>query len=226
MRFTFFHWGLHPWAVYSAMALPLAYFHFRHQLPLAPRSLLYPLLGKNINGVAGHAVDILCTVGTLFGVATSLGLGAMQINTGLNQLADVPIGPASQVTLIVIITAIATISVVSGIHMGIRRLSEFNMSLAALILLFILVTGPTLYTIELFISSLAIICSGWWRPASGSTRAPATAGRRTGHCSTGAGGCPGRRLWASSWPGSPAAGPFASLCSAYYSYPWALPFCG
>lgn len=154
MRYTFFHWGLHPWAVYSAIALPLAYFHFRHQLPLAPRSLLYPLLGKNINGVAGHAIDILCTVGTLFGVATSLGLGALQINTGLNQLADVPIGPASQVTLIAIITAIATISVVSGIHMGIRRLSEFNMSLAALILLFILVTGPTLYTIELFVSSL------------------------------------------------------------------------
>ncbi len=154
MRFTFYHWGLHPWAIYSAMALPLAYFHFRYKLPLAPRSLLYPLLGEGIHGRIGHAVDILCTVGTLFGVATSLGLGAQQINTGLNQLMGLPTGTWSQIGLIAAITAVATVSVVSGIKVGIRRLSEFNVGLAGVILLFVLITGPTLYIVELFISSV------------------------------------------------------------------------
>ena len=118
MRITFYHWGLHPWAIYAAIAMPLAYFHFRYELPLAPRSLLYPLIGDRIRGPIGHAVDILCTVGTLFGVATSLGLGALQINTGLNQLVDLPVATWMQVVLIASITCIATVSVVSGIHVG------------------------------------------------------------------------------------------------------------
>jgi len=154
MRFTFFHWGLHPWAIYCAIALPLAFFHFRHGLPLAPRSLLYPLLGEGIHGKIGHAVDILCTTGTLFGVATSLGLGAKQINTGLSELTGMPSGTWPQVLLIVVITLVATLSVVSGIHVGIRRLSELNMGLAVLIGLFVLVFGPTLYIVELFVSSV------------------------------------------------------------------------
>jgi len=154
MRFTFYHWGLHPWAIYGAFALPLAYFHFRKGLPLAPRVLLYPLLGDRIYGWIGHAVDILCTVGTLFGVATSLGLGALQINTGLNQLVGVPEGTGVQIILIACITLVATISVVSGIHVGIRRLSEFNIGLGGLIMLFVLVFGPTLYIAELFVSSV------------------------------------------------------------------------
>ena len=154
LRWTFFHWGLHPWAIYAAISLPLAYFHFRKGLPLAPRSLLYPLLGERIHGPIGHAVDILCTVGTLLGVATSLGLGALQINTGLHQLTGVPESETVQVILIASITAVATISVVSGVKVGIRRLSQLNLGLAAVILLFVLVTGPTLYVVELFVSSL------------------------------------------------------------------------
>ena len=154
MRFTFFHWGFHPWAIYTAIALPLAYFHFRHDLPLAPRSLLYPLLGERIHGPWGHAVDILCTVGTLFGVATSLGLGSIQINAGLDRLLGVEQGTQQQVMLIAGITAIATLSVVSGLHLGIRYLSQFNIGLAGVILLFVLVAGPTIYIIELFVSSL------------------------------------------------------------------------
>ena len=154
MRVTFYHWGLHPWAIYAAIAMPLAYFHFRYGLPLAPRSLLYPLIGDRIHGPIGHGVDVLCTVGTLFGVATSLGLGAMQINTGLHQLLGLPNATWMQVVLIASITAVATISVVSGIHVGIRRLSEFNLGLAGLVLLFVLVTGPTLYVVELFVTSL------------------------------------------------------------------------
>lgn len=154
MRFSFFHWGFHPWAIYTAIALPLAYFHFRHGLPLAPRSLLYPLLGERIHGPWGHAVDILCTVGTLFGVATSLGLGSIQINAGLDRLLGVEQGTQQQVLLIAGITAIATLSVVSGLHLGIRYLSRFNIGLAGMILLFVLVAGPTVYIIELFVSSL------------------------------------------------------------------------
>lgn len=154
MRYTFYHWGLHPWAIYTALALPLAYFHFRHGLPLAPRSLLYPLLGERIRGPIGHAVDILCTVGTLFGVATSLGLGAIQVNAGFNRLFDMPQGTTAQLLLVGGITAIATVSVVTGLHKGIRRLSEFNIGLAVVIFAFVVVTGPTVFILELFLDSL------------------------------------------------------------------------
>ncbi len=154
MRYTFYHWGLHTWAIYSAIALPLAYFHFRHDLPLAPRSLLYPLIGERIYGPIGHGVDILCTVGTLFGVATSLGLGAMQINSGLSEVFGMPTGTAWQVLLIAGITAMAVVSVVSGVHRGIRWLSQANLGLGALVLLFVFVVGPTIFLLELFVSSI------------------------------------------------------------------------
>jgi len=148
MRLTYFHWGLHPWAVYICFGLALAYFHFRHELPLAPRSLLYPVIGRHIYGPIGHAVDILATVGTLFGVATSLGLGAMQINAGMTRIAGVPEGTGVQVGIIAVITLVATISVVSGVQHGIRLLSKLNVSLAAVLLLFVLVAGPTVYILH------------------------------------------------------------------------------
>jgi len=154
MRFTFFHWGLHPWAIYCAFALPLAYYHFRHDLPLAPRSLLYPLIGERIRGPIGHAVDVLCTVGTLFGVATSLGLGALQINAGFGRLFGMPQGTWPQLALIAGITAVATVSVVSGLSRGIRTLSQINLSLAGCLLAFVLAAGPTLFILELFVDSL------------------------------------------------------------------------
>lgn len=154
MRFTFFHWGFHPWAIYTSIALPLAYMHFRHDLPLAPRVLLYPLMKDRIYGWPGHLVDILCTTGTLFGVATSLGLGSIQINGGLNALFGMPVGTGYQIGLIAFITGMATISVVTGLKGGIRFLSTLNMGLAALILLFVLVTGPTVYLLDLFVSSV------------------------------------------------------------------------
>jgi choline/glycine/proline betaine transport protein len=154
MRFTYFHWGLHPWAVYCCLALPLAYGHFRHELPLAPRSLLYPVLGERIHGWPGHAIDILATTGTLFGVATSLGLGARQINAGLHELTGLPVSTAIQISLIAGITALATVSVVTGLKGGIRFLSTFNMTLAAAFLVFVLVFGPTRYLLELFVDSV------------------------------------------------------------------------
>lgn len=154
MRYTFFHWGLHPWAVYASIALPLAYFHFRLKLPMAPRSMLYPLIGEKIYGWPGHVVDVLCTVGTLFGVATSLGLGSAQINAGLTRIAGVEQATDVQIILIAIITLIATVSVVSGIKVGIRRLSEFNLALLVFLLLFMLLTGPTVFQLDLFVSGI------------------------------------------------------------------------
>lgn len=153
MRYTYFHWGLHPWAIYIVIGLPLAYFHFRYDLPMTPRALFYPLLGERIYGPVGHAIDILTVFATLFGIATSLGLGVMQINTGLNLLTGLPEGVAYQLILIGVITAIATISVVSGLKGGIRRLSEINISIAALLMLFVLLAGPTVYVLETLVSS-------------------------------------------------------------------------
>ena len=143
MEITFFHWGLQAWSVYIVVGLSLAYFSFRHGLPLSVRSALYPLIGDRIYGPIGHAVDIFAVLGTMFGVATSLGLGVMQVNAGLNFLFGVEISTYVQILLIVFITGIATISVVAGLDAGIRRISELNLLLALVMLVFILVAGPT-----------------------------------------------------------------------------------
>jgi choline/glycine/proline betaine transport protein len=121
---------------------------------MAPRSLLYPLIGERIHGPIGHGVDVLCTVGTLCGVATSLGLGAVQINAGLNKLFEVPQAQWVQLTLIGAITCAATISVVSGLERGIQTLSRINVALLCLVLLFVLVAGPTVFILDLFTSGL------------------------------------------------------------------------
>ncbi len=143
MEITFFHWGLQAWSVYIVVGLSLAYFSFRHGLPLSIRSALYPLIGDRIYGPIGHAVDIFAVLGTMFGVATSLGLGVMQVNAGLSFLFDVEVSTYVQILLIVFITAIATISVVAGLDAGIRRISELNLLLAIVMLVFILLAGPT-----------------------------------------------------------------------------------
>ena len=143
MEITFFHWGLQAWSVYIVVGLSLAYFSFRHGLTLSVRSALYPLIGDRMYGPIGHAVHIFAVLGTMFGVATSLGLGVMQVNAGLNFLFGVEISTYVQILLIVFITGIATISVVAGLDAGIRRISELNLLLALVMLVFILVAGPT-----------------------------------------------------------------------------------
>ncbi|WP_406667085.1 BCCT family transporter [Gallaecimonas sp. GXIMD1310] len=153
MRITFFHWGLHAWAIYAVVALSLAYFSFRHGLPLTIRSALYPLLGERIHGPIGHAVDIFAVLGTMFGVATSLGFGVMQVNAGLHYLFSVPTDLTTQVLLICGITALATISVVLGLDGGIRRLSELNLLLAVLLLLFVLFAGPTVFLLQTLVQN-------------------------------------------------------------------------
>lgn len=150
MRFTFFHWGLHAWAIYIVMGLALGYFHHRRGLPLAIRSALAPLLGRHAFGPLGHVVDSLAVFGTVFGLATSLGLGAMQINAGLAHLFGVPHGPGIQVLLIALITACATTSLLLGLEGGIRRLSLFNMGIALALLLFVFAMGPSLFLLDSF----------------------------------------------------------------------------
>ena len=154
MAATIFHWALHPWAIYAFLALGLALFSFNKGLPLTIRSLFYPLLGDAVWGWPGHLIDILAVLATLFGLATSLGLGASQAASGLNFLFDVPLGQTTQIVLVVVITAIATFSVVAGLDVGVRRLSEANMILAGLLLLFIIVVGPTMILFSGFFSNL------------------------------------------------------------------------
>jgi len=159
MRITFFHWGIHAWAIYAVVALSLAYFAYRHGLPLRIRSSLYPLIGDRIHGPIGHAVDTFAVLGTIFGLATSLGLGVIQINAGLNYLFDTPVGTTTQVILISVITLIATGSVVSGLDKGVRRLSELNMIMAVALLAFVLIAGPTVYLMQTFVQNTGMYIS-------------------------------------------------------------------
>jgi choline/glycine/proline betaine transport protein len=165
MRLTFFHWGLHPWAIYVVVGLTLAYFSYRKDLPLTIRSALYPLIGERIYGPIGHAADILAIFGTVVGVATSLGLGVQQMATGLHTLTGwegfIDIAPngkqspnmEAMLVLIACITAVATLSVVSGLGRGIKILSELNLWLSIILLAFLLAFGPTRYLLSTFLQS-------------------------------------------------------------------------
>lgn len=154
MEITFFHWGLHAWAIYVVVGMALAYFSFRCGLPLTIRSALYPIIGDRIYGPIGHAVDVFAVIGTLFGVATSLGFGVSQINAGLAYLFGLPTGTSVQIILIVLITGAATLSVVSGLDKGIKRLSEFNMALACVLLICVIAAGPTLLILSSYVENI------------------------------------------------------------------------
>lgn len=167
MNISFLHWGLHGWAIYTMVALSLAYFHFRRGLPLSIRSTLYPLIGKKIYGPWGHTVDILAVFGTMFGVVTSLGLGVMQINSGMESLFGIPNNLTVQFALIAFITALAAISVMMGLDKGIKRLSDINISLTAILLIFMVILGPTLFIFDSFVENIgnylaAIVPLGTW----------------------------------------------------------------
>ncbi|OKH88911.1 choline BCCT transporter BetT [Thalassospira sp. TSL5-1] len=159
MSTTFFHWGIHAWAIYAVIGMSLAYFSFRHNLPLTIRSALYPLIGERIRGPIGHTVDIFAVLGTMFGVATSLGLGVLQVNSGLNYLFDIPQSEITQLVLIAVITGCATLSVVAGLDSGIKRLSELNLFLALALLLFVLLVGPTVYLLQTLVQNVGLYLS-------------------------------------------------------------------
>ncbi len=159
MTVTFFHWGFHAWAIYIIVAISLAYFSFRHGLPLSLRSALYPLIGRRIYGLTGDVVDILAVFGTIFGIATSLGLGVMQINAGLEYLGILDISVENQLLLISLVTIAATISVALGLDRGIRRLSEFNLATAGLLIVFVLLAGPTVFLLSSFVQNVGLYAS-------------------------------------------------------------------
>lgn len=154
MAATIYHWGLHPWGIYAVVALALALFTYNKGLPLTIRSAFYPIFGERVWGWTGHIIDTLAVFATLFGLATSLGYGATQANAGLNELFGIPVGTTTEVILITGITAIALISVVRGLDGGVKVLSEINMGLAFLLLLFVLIAGPTMAILALFGDSI------------------------------------------------------------------------
>lgn len=156
MVITFTHWGVHAWGIYALVGLSLAYFAHRKGLPLTMRSGLSPLLGKRINGPIGDAVDIFAICGTLFGIATSLGLGVAQINSGLTYLTGLPNTPWVQVALIALIMAAATASVLTGLDKGVRRLSELNLVLAVSLMLFVLTVGPTGFLLKALVQNVGL----------------------------------------------------------------------
>ena len=153
MNLTFFHWGLHPWAVYIVLGMALGYFCFRYDMPLRPASAFYPLIGERVHGPLGDTIDILAVFGTLFGLATSLGLGASQISAGMASVFGVPDNAVTQVLIIVVVTAVAVASVLAGLDAGIRRLSVLNMWLAVTLAAVVFIAGPTLFILEFMVGS-------------------------------------------------------------------------
>ena len=154
MQISFFHWGFHIWAIYGLVGLVLAYFAFRHGLPLSMRSALYPLIGERIHGPLGHVVDVFAILGTMFGIATTLGLSVAQINAGLNYLwPEIPVNITVQIIAIVLITGAAIVSVLAGLDKGVKRLSILNMALAVSLMLFVFSVGPTIHILESFLQN-------------------------------------------------------------------------
>ncbi|MET3725696.1 BCCT family transporter [Sphingomonas trueperi] len=156
MAITFHHYGVHAWAIYALVGLSLAYFTYRKDLPLTLRSGLAPILGKRINGPLGDAIDIFAVCGTVFGVATSLGFGVSQMTAGLAYIYALPDTLTAKIVVIVLVMGAATLSVLSGADRGIRRLSELNLTVAVLLMLFVLVLGPTLFLLRALVQNFGL----------------------------------------------------------------------
>lgn len=155
MRYAFFHWGLHPWAIYAVVALALAYFQFRKKEPGVISRVLRPVLGERVNGLTGIAVDTLAVYATIFGVATSLGLGAIQISGGLSHLSpSIPNSFATQLVVIIVVTVLFMLSARTGLNKGIKILSDTNVMLAVLLMFFLLFAGPTNFIMDVFTTTI------------------------------------------------------------------------
>ncbi len=153
MRTTFLHWGLHAWGIYALVGMALAFFTFNKKLPLTISSVFYPLIGRRIHGGLGKAINVLAVVATLFGLATSLGLGVQQVSAGLEHLFGLTDNVTTQVILIGGITMAATASVVAGLSRGVKRLSQLNIIIGSFFLLFMLIMGPTLFIFGSFVQN-------------------------------------------------------------------------
>lgn len=160
MLMTFYHWGIHAWAIYAVIGLTLAYFGFRYKLPLTIRSGFYPLLKHHISGFWGHVIDVCALCSTIFGITTTLGYGAMQLDAGLNSLGWIDSRSFSTLSiLIIVVMCLATISAITGVAKGVRRLSEINLFLALSLLIFVMVVGPTLLLFTSFTENLGYYLS-------------------------------------------------------------------
>jgi glycine betaine transporter len=160
MTYSYFHWGLHPWAIYTVVGLSLAFFQFRKKLPGLISSAFYPLLGERVKGGIGKAIDILAVVATVFGVATSLGLGTMQIAGGMNHVFGIENSTTNQIFIIIVVTILFIISAWSGINRGIKLLSNVNMLLALALLLLLIVFGPTAQIFKVFTNTMGSYLDG------------------------------------------------------------------
>lgn len=162
MQLTFLHWGLHGWAIYALVGLSVAYFAYRHNQPLALRSALYPLMGERwVKGGAGHAVDIFGMFVTLLGLVTNLGIGSMQVSSGLEYLFGMGHSKTNLLMVILVMSSVATIAAVSGVENGIRRLSNLNILLFSGLLLFVLMFGQTLDLLNGFVQNLGDYLNGF-----------------------------------------------------------------
>ncbi len=155
-KVMFLNYAMHPWGVYGLLAIGLGYFSYNKGLPFAIRSLFYPLLGDKIYGIMGDIIDTVATLSVLFGLATSLGLGAKQINSGLNYVFGIPDASYVQMILIAGITVVATLSVMSGLSKGVKLLSELNLMISGVLLAVVLLIGPTTYILSTYLSSLGV----------------------------------------------------------------------
>ena len=161
--YTFFHWGIHAWAVYGLVGLSLAYFSYRYRLPLSLRSCLFPLLKDKINGKWGNAIDVFALCSTFFGITTTLGFGVVQINSGLKTLNVLPeTSFGYQVGIVTVLVSLAILSATSGVNKGIKILSNINITAAILLLIFVLSVGPTVYLIGSFTDGLGNYISNFF----------------------------------------------------------------
>ena len=163
MGITFLHYGVHAWAIYTVVGLALAFFTFNMKLPLTIRSIFYPLLGDRIYGRWGDLIDVISVIATIVGLATSLGMGAQSVNAGLEYLFGIEYSNTAQIAIIAFITALATASLLAGLDKGIRRLSELNLGLAIVLLIFVLIIGPTAYILESFVQNIGYYIDNFFK---------------------------------------------------------------
>ncbi len=154
LRYAVFHWALHPWAIFSIVGLTLAYVQFRKDRPALISSAFYPLIGERVHGWLGKSIDILAVIATCTGVATTFGLSALQITGGLSYISPIPNTVATQVIIIAVVTFLFMFSAAKGVDKGIKRLSNINLAVAAVLLLFVIIVGPTLFIAESFVTTL------------------------------------------------------------------------
>jgi choline/glycine/proline betaine transport protein len=221
---TMFHYGIPGWAMYALMGMAFGLFAYRYHMPLSIRSALAPIFGRRIHGAPGHAVEIAASIGTAFGISVSLGIGVVFINYGLSELFGIPTSTGVQIALICLSVFITILSTVSGVDKGIRRLSELNVWLAVILMVWIVVMGKTadllnslVQNIGDFVSRFPSMMLNTFSYSEGPPTTRPRTGCRTGPCSSGRGGSPGHRSSACSSPGSPGAGPFASSSSVCWS---------